>query len=123
MIENAVKKYFKDKVYNASGCGFTITYKVNVNTKLVKTVGGLTRKQIDLNVKIVKCTSNYHHNTTGNIFNVCRRSSWAYRDVRMVVREDLNRWFGNIFSTCFYRNYPTRLCDGVEIWLNKFTYK
>ena len=123
MIEKAVEKYFKDNLYTASGCGFTITYKVNVNTKFVKTVSGATIKQIDLNVKIVKCTSLQHHNTTGNIFNVCRRSNWAYREVKMVVREDLNRWFGTIFSTCFYSSCPTRLCEGVEIWLNKFTYK
>jgi len=123
MIENAVKKYFKDKLYSTSGCGFAITYKVNVNTKLVKTVSGDTIKQIDLNVKIVKCTSVYHYNTTGNIFDVTRRSNSDYSEVRMLVRQDLNRWFGTIFSTCFYRSCPTRLCDGVEIWLNKFTYK
>ena len=123
MIEKAVEKYFKDNLYTASGYGFNITYKVNVNTKLVKTVSGFTYKRIDLNVKIVKCTSLQHHNTTGNIFNVCRRSSCAYKDVKMVVREDLNKWFGTIFSTCFYRSNPTRLCEGVDIWLNKFTYK
>jgi len=123
MIENAVKKYFKDKLYSTSGCGFAITYKVNVNTKLVKTVSGATIKHIDLNVKIVKCTSVYHYNTTGNIFDVCRRNKYVYNDVRLVIREDLNRWFGTIFSTCFYKSCPTRLCEGVQIGLNKFTYK
>ena len=126
MIENVIKKYFKGKEYIASGCGFNITYKVNVNIRVIKKVSGRTVKQIDWNVKIVKCSGGYTYNTpntTGNIFHTCRRSNWMYNDVRMVVREDLNRWFGKIFSTYFYRNISTRLCDGVEIGLNKFTYK
>ena len=125
MIENAIKKYFKGKEYTVSGCGFNITYKVNVNTRVIKMVSGYTFKQIDLNVKIVKCSGGYTYNpnSTGNIFNGCRRSNWMYNDVRMVVREDLNRWFGKVFSIYFYRDVSTRLCDGVEIGLNKFTYK
>jgi hypothetical protein len=123
MIENAVKKYFKDKLYSVSGCGFDITYKVNVNTRLVKTVSGVIIKHIDLNVRVVKCTSVYYHNTTGNIFDVTRRRNYDYSEIRMVVREDLNRWFGKIFTTYFYRDISTRLCEGVEIGLNKFTYK
>ena len=125
MIENVVKKYFKDKLYTVSGCGFTITYKVNVNTKIINTVSGVSIKHIDLNVKIVKCNNiyTYNPNTTGNIFNGSRRGNWMYNDVRMVVREDLNRWFGKVFSTYFYRDVSTRLCEGVEIGLNKFTYK
>jgi len=128
MIENAVKKYFKDKLYSASGYGLNITYKVNVNTRLVKTVSGVIIKHIDLNVKIVKCKGLQYHNTTGNIFDVARRSSYTYKDVKSIVMEDLNIWFGAIFSTCFYRaannkDIYTRLCEGVEIGLNKFTYK
>jgi uncharacterized protein YycO len=123
MIEKAVEKYFKDKLFSTSGYGFTITYKVNVNTKLVETVSGGTRKHIDLNVRIVKCTSVYRYNTTGNIFEVGRRYKNDYSEVRLLVREDLNKLFGKIFSTCFYRDYPTRLCEGVEIGLNRFTYK
>ena len=128
MIENAVKKYFKDKLYSVSGCGFDITYKINVNTKLVETVSGATIKQIDLNVRVIKCTGLQYHNTTGNIFNVTRRSSYTYKDVKSIVRDDLNIWFGAIFSTCFYRtannkDIYTRLCEGVEIGLNRFTYK
>jgi UTP-glucose-1-phosphate uridylyltransferase len=123
MIENAVKKYFKDNVYIVKGYGLELTYKINVNIKPIKTVSGATIKHIDLNVKIVKCTSVYHYNTTGNIFDVCRRNKYVYNDVRMVIREDLNKWFGTIFSTCFYKSCTTRLCEGVEIGLNKFTYK
>lgn len=123
MIEKAVEKYFKDKLYTVKGYGLELTYKVNVNTKLVKTVSGATIKHIDLNVRIVKCTSVYYHNTTGNIFDVIRRRDSDYSEVRMVVREDLNRWFGKIFSTYFYRDVSTRLCEGVEIGLNRFTYK
>ena len=123
MIEKAIEKYFKDKLYTVKGYGLELTYKINVNIKPIKTVSGATIKHIDLNVKIVKCTSVYHYNTTGNIFDVCRRNKYVYNDVRLVIREDLNRWFGTIFSTCFYKSCPTRLCEGVEIGLNKFTYK
>jgi len=123
MIENVVKKYFKGKTYDAIGCGFTITYKVNVNTREVKTVAGHSFKCIDLNIKIINCSNAYNPNSMGNIFHTYRRSNWMYNDVRMVVREDLNRWFGCIFSTYFYRDVSTRLCDNVNIKLNKFTYK
>ena len=123
MIENVVKKYFKDKLYSASGYELNITYKVNVNTRLVKTVSGATIKQIDLNVRVIKCRGLQYHNTTGNIFDVARRSNDTYKDVKEIIRDDLNRWFGVMFSTYFYRDVSTRLCEGVEIGLNRFTYK
>jgi hypothetical protein len=123
MIEKIVKKYFKDKLYSASGYGIDITYKVNVNTRLVKVVSGATIKQIDLNVRVIKCRGLQYHNTTGNIFDVVRRSNDTYKDVKEIVREDLNDGFGVMFSTYFYGEVSTRLCEGVEIGLNRFTYK
>ena len=119
MIENVVKKYFKDKIHTIKAMGYIVSYKINVNVRQQKNMLG-TINRIDLNVKIVSCKMAYN---SSNVFGDRRRSTYIYNDIREVVREDLNTWFGKVFSTYFYRNCYTRLCNNVNIGLNKFTYK
>jgi hypothetical protein len=120
-----IKSFFDEPLVIRS-LYLTLTIKVNVNCRLVETVGGSKVNHIDLNVVVLDMRRVYGDQSVGglNVLGLYKRIlKRDGEDVKYCVLNFLNSYVAPHLNTCFYIKNHTRLFDGTNIGINKITYK
>jgi len=122
MIEQAVKKYFKNKILVSYCNDMFIRFRVTV-----KVVACGSGKRIDLNVKMLECRRIFESGVSRiNLSEKPRhwKSNRDYLQMRESVIEYLNATFSHVFSTYLYTSkYYRNICPNVRIGIKTFKYK
>jgi hypothetical protein len=119
-------KPFFDEPLVISDKWMQLTIKVNVNTRVVRTVYGTDINYIDLNVKVLDMRRIYSfHSVVGlNVLGLYKRMlKRDTKDVMYCIANFLNNYVAPHLNTCFLINNYTRLSDGTNIGINRITYK
>lgn len=122
MIEQVVKKYFKNKILVSNYNDMFIRFRVTV-----KVVACGSEKRIDLNVKMLECRRIFENGVSRiNLSDTPRhwKSNRDYLKMRESVIEYLNATFSHVFSTHLYMaTYYGNICPNVRIGIKTFKYK